>query len=174
MIMMANRLSVLDKDVGRYIPCFLSYLQDERKFSLLVEKLPTERLVQQFLEKKYGRELTEDEFITYYKGYVEDYNNRQDIFEKMSRFGKTRAEILRNLGTEVIKSQELYNIYREFLKTKSGEVKDKDKAESSRALRNPALENRFNRGNTQTTTLYTQIKLEELDLLYLNILGLCN
>jgi hypothetical protein len=171
-IKMTNRLPAIDDNFGRYIVDILKYLENDKTFSLLSEEKPKpENFYRMSLQHKLKRIPTEDDLHREGKKFVQGFDLRYELSDLLARFGETREEILGNLAREVMKSQKSINVYKEFLRRKLGEVENQDNTENLRVCRNPALEGRFNRPETQTNSMYSRIKLEELDSLYLNIFG---
>lgn len=155
---MANRIKT-NEVVG--LNSMLYFLENDRNFSFLFQRQPSERFIEQCIEQQYKRKFSEKEFITYYKGVLEDYNQRLNTRDEILRYGKTRDEVIKNLGTAILNSAQLLREYRKALEKKAGyEEEGKVKFRRNSRIRLNAI-----------NPVLRKLKLEEFDSKYLNLFG---
>jgi hypothetical protein len=165
---MTNRMQTSDlENIGGHLGRILGFIQDEEKFKLLgVKKPKSESFMRQYLERNLDREVTEEEFTAYYKGYLEDFCNRLDIRDILINYGETRSEVIENMAIAIMRSPELLQTYKDTLREKLGYQVTPDSNNDT------GLGNRF-KGSQQrkSNPLYERMKLHEMDMKYLNLFG---
>jgi len=175
---MENRISISpSEELRNNLGTILNYLESDRKFKDLTH-YPADKELGRHIRIKYKVEEDSEEledslkFFDHVKRIQEGYECKREMAELIKPFGSSREEVIKNLSREVSSSQVLLESYRDFLRSKSREKEGQDQASfgMNRISGNySTTEKRFSLEETANSRLYTKLRLQDMDVQYLNL-----
>jgi hypothetical protein len=152
---MTNRITPAeDINIGIYMDSIIDALESEKTFSELMYR-PSDKEIGRYIRIRKNID-NEDtlEFNDHLKPLLSKRDDKDGLYDVVSRFGKSRGEVIKNLADAVLKSRILFQSYRDALI---------DKIEQDDEVPLDETEERNSR--------YRTLQIQEMDMRYLNVFG---